>query len=386
MGWTREEIDRIKAAVRVEDVAARYVPSLRRVGERLVGLCPFHDDTEPSLNIWPASQSWYCFGACRMGGDVIDFLQQAEGIGFVEALDRLEQEAEPGAGATPGVDAYREEVGTPIIDVQEEPLDAEDHAILNAAAEIYYRTLMTNRQWRRWVGQRGISLDTMRHFHVGYSSGRRLAGYLQWRRLSLDKACKLGLHCEGLEHLRYRIIIPVMEEWRTPFLIGRATREGQRPKYLGLARPKVPMADVGQGGAKQEAIVVEGPFDLMVLHEWGYQERFDLVALIGTGVKRSWLPALERYERIIVATDRDEAGDAAAAELAERLPGRVVRPVWPAEYEDVGALGQVREGRAILAAALAEAVHNDPPLAPAVARGGGARRRSRQERLLGTGP
>jgi DNA primase len=355
---SRQEIERVKAAVRIEAVAARYVPSLRRVGERLVGLCPFHDDTEPSLNVWPGSQSWYCFGACRTGGDVFDFLEKAEGIGFAEALARLEREAGPGARPAEHVAGVPATLVAPAR--RAEPLDAEDHAILNAAAEIYYRTLMTNPRWQRWVEGRGVSPETMRYFHLGYSSGRRLIGYLRWRRLSLEKACRLGLHREGLEHLRYRIIVPTMQGWRTPFLIGRATREGQKPKYLGLARPKVPLVDVGRGGPQKAAIVVEGPFDLLILHEWGYQARFDLVSLLGTGFKRSWLPDFQRYERVLVATDQDPAGRAAAADLAALLPGRAVPVTWPARYEDVGALGQAREGRAILSVAIQRAMQQEP--------------------------
>jgi DNA primase len=358
---SRQEIDRRKSAVRIEDVAARYVPSLRRVGERLVGLCPFHDDRDPSLNIWPASQSWYCFGACRAGGDVLDFLERAEGIGFPEALARLEREAESGAGQaslrSPGAGGQWAAAGTP--ERREAPLDAEDHAILNAAAEIYYRTLMTNRRWQQWIEERGVSLATMHYFHLGYASGRRLVDYLRWRRLSLEKAQRLGLHHNGLEHLRYRIIVPTMQDWRTPFLIGRATRQGQKPKYLGLARPKLPLLDVGRG-SHDAAIVVEGPFDLLILHEWGYQKRFDLVSLLGTGFKKSWLPDFEHYEQILLATDQDEAGERAAAGLAALLPGRAARVTWPQRYEDVGVLGQVREGRAILSAAVERAIGQQP--------------------------
>jgi DNA primase len=348
--------------VRLEDVAARYVPSLRRVGDRLVGVCPFHDDTDPSLNIWPASQSWYCFGACGAGGDVLDFLERAEGIGFSEALARLEEEAGPvGSGAAARAHETKSEWAavTPP-QRRDQPLDAEDHAILNAAAEVYYRTLMANPLWQQWIQSRGVSVATMHHFHLGYASGRRLIDYLRWRRLSLEKAQRLGLHHRGLEHLRYRIIVPTMQDWRTPFLIGRATRQGQKPKYLGLARPKLPLVDISHAGPKKAAIIVEGPFDLLVLHEWGYHQQFDLVSLLGTRFKRCWLAGFQGYERVLIATDQDDAGEGAAADLTVLFPGRARRVIWPARFQDIGALGQMREGRAILSAAVESATRTLP--------------------------
>jgi DNA primase len=68
-------------------IIAQYL-SLRRSGRTFVGRCCFHDDRVPSLVIYPATQSFYCFG-CGMGGDVLRFLMTVEGLGFAEALKVL---------------------------------------------------------------------------------------------------------------------------------------------------------------------------------------------------------------------------------------------------------------------------------------------------------
>jgi DNA primase len=363
---SREEIDSLKAGVRLEELAARYVPSLRRVGERWVGRCPFHDDKEPSFNIWPDSQSWYCFGACRRGGDVVDLLREAEGVDFRRALELL---GGPPAGWVAGqawqpplpVSAGREGEGEPA-------LDCEDRAILNAASEIYYRSLMGNVSMRRAIEARGISPATMQAFHLGYATGRRLARYLAWRQLDLGRARRLGLLHDARpseeggngrragqdtwEHLSRRIVIPVMRGWETVYLIGRATGESQNPKYLGLALPKEPLTGKGRPQRSRGILVVEGPFDLLLLHEWGYGRQFELLALLGTQFKRRWLSHIGPRDRLLLATDQDEAGETTAAELADLFPGQTVRLRWPEEYEDVGDLARSPEGREIWARAL----------------------------------
>jgi len=366
---SRQEIDSLKAGVRIEDLAARYVPSLRRVGERWVGLCPFHDDTQPSFNVWPDSQSWYCFGACRRGGDVVDLVREAEGVDFRRALELL---GGPPAEASAGR-AWQSPlpVAVPRPSEAEPELTCEDRAILNAASEIYYQSLMTNAAMRRALQARGISLGTAQTYHLGYATGRRLARYLAWRHLDLERARCLGLlhdrrtgedgangNTSGgdvWEHLSQRIVVPVMRGWETVYLIGRATREAQRPKYLGLALPKEPLTGRGRPRRSQGIIVVEGPFDLLLLHEWGYWRRFELLALLGTQFKQRWLSHVGPDDRLLVATDQDDAGEAAAAELMAHFPGQAVRLRWPEEYKDVGDLAGAPDGRKVWARALSAA-------------------------------
>ena len=150
-----------------------------------------------------------------------------------------------------------------------------------------------------------------------------------------------------------RIIIPVRRGWETVYLIGRATREAQKPKYLGLALPKEPLTGKGRPRGSRGIIAVEGPFDLLLLHEWGYGRQFELLALLGTQFKRRWLSQVGPRDRLLLATDQDEAGEATADELARLFPGQTARVRWPKEYEDVGDLAQVPEGREIWARALA---------------------------------
>ena len=79
----------IKQNVSLEEIAKAYVPSLKRSGDNLVGRCPFHADTNPSLVIYPDQQRFHCYG-CGTYGDVIQFLMEAECLTFPQALEALE--------------------------------------------------------------------------------------------------------------------------------------------------------------------------------------------------------------------------------------------------------------------------------------------------------
>jgi DNA primase len=80
----------LKSAVNLETVVGRYLP-LRQVGQQYRGRCPFHEDHNPSFVVFPATQTFHCFG-CQLHGDVIDFVQRKEGLSFREALLHLKQD------------------------------------------------------------------------------------------------------------------------------------------------------------------------------------------------------------------------------------------------------------------------------------------------------
>ena len=84
-----EQLERIKRDVPVERLAAARGVKLRRHGADLIGLCPFHEDREPSLVITPAKNLWHCLGACRSGGSVIDWVMRSEGVSFRHAVEIL---------------------------------------------------------------------------------------------------------------------------------------------------------------------------------------------------------------------------------------------------------------------------------------------------------
>jgi DNA primase len=84
----RERIDRIKGEVLIATLVERYL-KLQKSGNTLVGLCPFHQDRNPSFTVFPATGTFYCF-SCRKRGDVITFFREIEHLGFRQALEALD--------------------------------------------------------------------------------------------------------------------------------------------------------------------------------------------------------------------------------------------------------------------------------------------------------
>src|SRR6266516_789481 len=83
------EIERLKAEVSVQRLAEARGIKLVRHGADLVGLCPFHEDHEPSLVITPSKNLWHCLGACGTGGSVIDWVMKTNGVSFRHAVELL---------------------------------------------------------------------------------------------------------------------------------------------------------------------------------------------------------------------------------------------------------------------------------------------------------
>lgn len=88
--------ERIKREVSIQRLAEARGIKLRRVGRSLMGLCPFHTDTNPSLSIDPGKNEWHCFG-CERKGDVIEWVKCAEGVSFTHALELLKRDYLPSA-------------------------------------------------------------------------------------------------------------------------------------------------------------------------------------------------------------------------------------------------------------------------------------------------
>ncbi len=119
-----EVIERLKSEVSVEDLARARGVELKRHGKDLVGLCPFHEDHEPSLVITPERNLWHCLGACRAGGSPIDWVMRAERVSFRHAVEILRAGMPGEGGGNGGDDSQATKVPSPL-----EP-SADDEALL----------------------------------------------------------------------------------------------------------------------------------------------------------------------------------------------------------------------------------------------------------------
>ena len=195
-------IKRLKQEVSVQRLAEARGVKLKRQGKELMGLCPFHDDHEPSLCIDPEQNIWSCKGACGVGGSSIDWVMKAEGISFRHATELLRAEHPALLASSPVV-----KVGT----VRKLPppieRDANDAAVLEQIVSFYHDTLTQSPEAMKYREQRGLTHPEMiGHFRLGFANrtlGLRLppknrkAGAEMRSRLE-----KLGILRESSGHAR----------------------------------------------------------------------------------------------------------------------------------------------------------------------------------------
>jgi len=343
---TKDQIEAIKKANPIESIIAAYVNDLRYYGERLVGRCPFHDDREPSFNVWPETQSFYCFG-CGVGGDVFTFLEKMKGVAFPQACELLQR----GAVERRDIGVRRGRVPYPWVGRgSSAQLDEEDKEILDAATLLHHAQLMRSSTHQRLLAGRGVSLEMIKRFKVGWCNGKGLRGYLHKKRLSLAKARRIGLLGENGEHFRGRVVVPEIRKGHTLYLIGRAVRPGLKPKYLALPLPK-PVYGVESVKSRDEVFVVEGVFDWMTLASWGYPT----VALLGTRLGREGRSYLEKFRRVYLVLDADEEGALAAKRIRRELGKRAKVVDLPSGVNDPNELSHLEQGKEVLAQAVAKA-------------------------------
>jgi len=330
----REEIERVRDAHPIEEVAGRYV-HLRRSGRRYLGLCPFHEDHDPSLVIFPESGRWWCFGACNAGGDVFDFVMQAEGISFPEAVRRLGGGHLSPPRATPPPPIKGEK------DVEQRVLSDAHYALLTTAVAVYYAALLANPKALAYASSRGLDGDTVRDFRLGFAAGR-LKRYLAFRGWSDELAADMGLiDSRGREWYRGRLVVP--EVWGDParaiYLVGRTipgVRGAFGPKYLTLAGAPKPLYGQERVQGSSQVFIVEGPIDYLLLWQWGYPA----VATLGNRIKREHVEFLQGFPRVYLVPHRDDAGRQMWRECKAAFGDRLRTVLVPEEMKDVGDLAE----------------------------------------------
>ena len=322
------ELERLKREVRVERLAEARGVELARHGADLRGLCPFHEDREPSLVITPEKNLWHCLGACQTGGSVVDWVMRAEGVSFRHAAELLRADWAPGASATSRPVKISTTVKLPgVLDAEED-----DAALLRRVVDYYHSTLSRSPAALGYLAGRGLRHPEMvEHFRLGYAD-RSLAYRLPAKNRRegariRERLQGLGvLRASGHEHLNGSVVVPVFDaEGRVAELYGRKITPNLRvgtPRHLYLPGPHRGVWNVEALAASREIILCESLLDALTFWCAGFRH---VTAAYGTaGVTPDHWRAFERYgtERVLIAYDRDEAGEAAAEQLAAELAER----------------------------------------------------------------
>jgi DNA primase len=308
-GFSEDVLSRIQEATDLAELVGETVV-LRRRGRKLWGLCPFHAEKTPSFSVDPDRQLFYCFG-CHVGGTAFTYLMKRDGLTFPEAVRRLAERA-----------------GIPVVE-ESGPATRRTSILrlLADAAQWYRRRLLDpdgGRVAREYLEVRGVAEAVQEQFGLGWAPERwdELTRYLLRQGYEPADLVEAGVAVQGArgpyDRMRGRIVFPIADaEGRIVGFGGRLLGDGQ-PKYLNS--PETPVYHKGRtlygahiarrAWSEHPPVLVEGYFDVLACHQAGISQA---VATLGTGLTEDHAKYLVRHSnRVILAYDRDEAGQKAA--------------------------------------------------------------------------
>jgi DNA primase len=328
-----ELVERIKREISVERLAEARGVKLRRSGKELIGLCPFHKDTNPSLNIDPAQNVWHCKG-CGKKGSVIDWVMLAEGISVRHALELLRRDYLPSAASATNQAPPPKISTVPKLPPLFEPA-ADDQKVLGVVMDYYHETLKNSAdspKAKQYLVHRGLpSAEMVERFRLGFSN-RTLNYHLSKKNRAVGAEMRgrletLGILKEktGHEHFVGSLVIPILNlSGEVVQMYGRKItprnklREGT-PEHLYLPGPLRGVWNEAALMASKEIILCEALIDALTFWCAGYRHVTSLYGVNNfTGEHRA---AFQKHgtKRIYIAYDRDEAGENAAQAHAAEL-------------------------------------------------------------------
>ncbi|MEQ8822648.1 MAG: DNA primase [Sumerlaeia bacterium] len=327
-------IREVKERTDIADVIGEHV-ALSRTGQSLKGLCPFHEEKTPSFYVTPARGTFHCFG-CGVGGDAISFLEQHEGLDFLEALERLATDA---GLSMPERSCGRDEADHAKAEKREALLAVHEFALG------FYRSALPGSAAESYLRRRGLAAANVDRFALGVTP----EGWTPLLDAAKAKGFGAGLLIEAglakeasngrlIDLFRGRLMIPIRDQrGRVIAFGGRRLDDSdtRSPKYVNS--PQTELFDKSatlygldlayqEIGRRGQAVVVEGYFDAIACHAAGHA---NVVATLGTALGRPHGRLLRRYtERVVMLYDGDAAGQKAVlgageALLAEGLDARV---------------------------------------------------------------
>lgn len=329
----RSTIDAIRDRVDLIEVVSQVV-TLKRKGNTWLGLCPFHQEKTPSFNVVPHKGIYHCFG-CGEGGDVFRFVMKTRGISFMEAVKEV--------GASCGVE------------VEERPLSPDEqrrqkaqatlYDVCEQAASFFQSVLLTRPEGaaaRAYLEKRGMKAETIQKFRIGFApdSWDALLDHLHRRGMPPELAVAAGLakpreRGHGAYALfRGRVMVPILDDRGKVVAFGGRLLEGDGPKYVNSSESEIYQKSKTLFALSQarnaiqrngRVLVVEGYFDVLSLHQAGFEEA---VAACGTALTPEHLQKLSRLSNKAIALfDADAAGIRAAVRSLEMFLGAGIEPM-----------------------------------------------------------
>jgi DNA primase len=326
--------EQIRQAIDIVDLVGSSL-QLRRQGHNYVALCPWHDDSRPSLQINPERQSWKCW-VCDIGGDIFSFTMKREGVDFREALVMLADRAGISMAKTP---ANKAEPGSP----------GDKQTLYQAVAwaeQQFHQFLLQSPEAeaaRLYLEDRGITPESVERFRIGYAPNswnwlldRARSSSFSPQVLSaigvLGKSEKTG---KLFDMYRGRVIFPIHDTQHRPIAFGgrilpqieqeEEQRTGRKPaKYYNSPETRLfTKSDQLYGldialntvSKSKQLIVVEGYTDVVMANQFGVE---DVTAVLGTALNQRHIRLIRRFaDCVTLVLDGDEAGQTRTNQILE---------------------------------------------------------------------
>jgi DNA primase len=319
------EIEQLKAEVSLIRLIEVRGIALAKQGKDYAGRCPFHDDATPSLIVTPGKNLYHCFG-CGAAGGPIDWVMAMDGVSFRHAVELLRNGIPLAADVGEAKAVTRSTVrklDAPL------PANADDAAALQRVVGFYHATLKQSPEALAYLESRGLAQpELIDRFQLGYAN-RTLAYRLPEKNREAGAAIRAQLQRVGLlresghEHFNGSLVVPVLDaHGNVVEIYGRKLLDNLRtgtPKHLYLPGPHAGVWNREALIASKEIILTESLIDAMTFWCAGYRH---VTAAYGVhGFTDEMLAAFGQHgtQRVLIAFDRDDAGNQAADALAAKL-------------------------------------------------------------------
>lgn len=340
LGWglkvarvSEDELNSLKAEISVERLAMAAGVKLKPSGKDLLGHCPFHDDRTPSLVITPERNIWHCLGACQAGGSVIDWVMKAEGVSFRHAVELLRERYSPSLVASaPKKGRQQGAVPARSTTTKLSTLGegSEDDAVLLGRVTRYYtERLKQSPEALAYLEKRGLMHpELIEHFQLGYSDrslGYRLPNKNRKEGAELrERLTSLGIYRKsGHEHFRGSLVVPVFDEHgQVVEMYGRKINDNLRagtPKHLYLPGQHRGIFNIHSFLASDELILCESLIDALTFWCAGFRNVTTSYGVEGFTEELKEALVSHNIQRVLIAYDRDDAGDKAAEKVSVEL-------------------------------------------------------------------
>lgn len=315
-----EEILSIQRKANIVDIIRDYVPLTQR-GKNYFGICPFHDDHNPSMSVSPEKGVYKCF-VCGNAGNVFNFVMEYEKVSFYEAVKIVADKI----GVSIDISTSKKE------NTKKSPL----YDIYNIAYKFYQNNLNTvyGKDAKKYLLNRKIDEDVIKNFNIGLSlSDSELCNALKAKGFKDDDIVSSGVAVQNGNNIydiyKNRIMFPLYDlEGNVVGFSGRIYNQKSESKYINTKETEIFKKGellynyhIAKKEARKEKniIVVEGFMDVIRLSTIGI---VNVVASMGTAVTKYQLNLIQKLApNITLMFDGDKAGEKATNAFIELANG-----------------------------------------------------------------